>query len=785
MTKNYQKATYLQTLGNGLLEDFSWLEKSTSDVKSGIQIENNRDNLRALQSIVGNIGKPQSTSLYYQAQPLCNEQSGVLPSHETAPDINDLLEIATKRVDQLKQLQTIYPSTFNYTYYHWVMRYGSRLSGGELADTSLFDSNRIKAAMVSCLTRVETITKHDGLLLLKGDISGIQGFLYNEVAENREQAGLSQRLSKSLRGRSFYIALLTDFIAEELTAELGLEQANIIYSGGGNFMMLAPDTDTARTTVKAFDTKINNCLRAIGKDLGVLLGYVPCGENIHFDYKTLADDLNHKVLEKAKHQKGKAYLTDFMCKELKVNGFLDDEHLGRLAPYGNYIVEIKAKHPISIDHSKREYFIVQSFADFGTYYLLAAKAGMNKDKELTKIKSLLTRLHKEIHILSAKLIAINDIDFLKDANEFLNEPFPIGFGFRFVGRAAPKYEDVSITDLTFSSEKRAQRNNSGILTFEDLAELNQIGEGVVDYHPLAVMRLDIDDLGAIFGHGFLQNTTLDRIACLSREMHLFFSGYFNKIAAKHQLYVTYSGGDDAFVVGSWINMMHFAADLYKEFNAFTCNNEAVHFSAGIFLCNPHYPVSKFAEETGALESKAKGYINKKEVVFEKWNQRLKREAATVIEAIKDRPQAIKSKVMATKQALHLFNHTLDWEQYARMMDYAADLEQFVEQSGTKQTTGKLNRSLVQRLLAVIYSGKQSQNVKNGTGKMIFYQNIARLHYLFARQGYSKAKLSQMGEDDSLKKLIQELLQNIEKPEVFADYLIPAHYVLYKTRKSKS
>jgi CRISPR-associated protein, Csm1 family len=45
--------------------------------------------------------------------------------------------------------------------------------------------------------------------------------------------------ARTLRGRSFYVQLLTEGVADFILRRLGLPPTNLIYAGGGNFYLLA------------------------------------------------------------------------------------------------------------------------------------------------------------------------------------------------------------------------------------------------------------------------------------------------------------------------------------------------------------------------------------------------------------------------------------------------------------------------------------------------------------------------------------------------------------------
>ncbi|HWQ12516.1 MAG TPA: hypothetical protein VNL77_06945 [Roseiflexaceae bacterium] len=95
------------------------------------------------------------------------------------------------------------------------------------AGVSLYDYARTHAALAAALAG-----DPDGdLFLLGGDLSGVQRFIYTLTA-----AGAT----KQLRGRSFYLQLLTDACARVLLERAGMPFTNLLYAGGGRFYLLLP-----------------------------------------------------------------------------------------------------------------------------------------------------------------------------------------------------------------------------------------------------------------------------------------------------------------------------------------------------------------------------------------------------------------------------------------------------------------------------------------------------------------------------------------------------------------
>ncbi|MCS6828365.1 MAG: type III-A CRISPR-associated protein Cas10/Csm1 [Caldilinea sp.] len=118
---------------------------------------------------------------------------------------------------------------------------------GSLPDISLYDHSRMTAALAAVLDRpdVDEVwlkqldsesdkSQLEVALLIGGDVSGVQDFIYTITARGA---------TPSLRGRSFYLQLLTEAVARYVLRRLDLPITNLIYVGGGNFYLLGQPGD--------------------------------------------------------------------------------------------------------------------------------------------------------------------------------------------------------------------------------------------------------------------------------------------------------------------------------------------------------------------------------------------------------------------------------------------------------------------------------------------------------------------------------------------------------------
>ncbi|MGL5549184.1 MAG: type III-A CRISPR-associated protein Cas10/Csm1, partial [Culicoidibacterales bacterium] len=152
-----------------------------------------------------------------------------------------------KLVEQLeKQMRFLPNETLDETFVHRLLNiFEATLTTIPAAtnaypDHSLFDHSKVVAAIAGCLYSAHAETKP--FLLVEGDLSGIQKFIF-EVTEGEQTR---KHVAKSLRGRSTFMTLLTDFIAAYLVSEVGVMATNILYSSGGTFQIILPNTQAAK-----------------------------------------------------------------------------------------------------------------------------------------------------------------------------------------------------------------------------------------------------------------------------------------------------------------------------------------------------------------------------------------------------------------------------------------------------------------------------------------------------------------------------------------------------------
>lgn len=490
----------------------------------------------------------------------------------------------------------------------------------DMSNVSLFDHLKTTAAFADCLYqykqenpddivfadgRLKISANAEPVILLGGDLSGIQKFIYNIA---------SQKAAVSLKGRSFYLQLLIDSIIQRVIQHPDIEAtlAHIVYSSGGKFYMLLPNTEKVKCAIGEIkkDLEAEMWEQHQGQ-LIVNLNYVPfsydiSGQGINFGgkvnqqigslWKALADKLNSQ-------------------KYLKFNDVLQErfEQLFEVQPVGGDVkvcavtgIELDTSDCVELDSrgDKESVFVskvVKEQSDLGKTlksvdYIVTHKSDAKNKYIRNRVKMDIYSAGVHNYMFDQLELTDDDADFrritsadtcrVKRVNntDFLRTPLKgngCSYGFQFYG-----------------GNTQAQTSGRD-KTFEELADKTYLG----------ILRMDVDNLGSIFIKGLPEkDKSFSAYSTLSFMLDYFFSGYLNVIREnvkyKDCVNVLYSGGDDVFAVGRWDKLIDFASDIRNSFKAFVGRDD-ISISAGISIVGNKYPIAKGAELAGIAEHRAK------------------------------------------------------------------------------------------------------------------------------------------------------------------------------------
>lgn len=532
----------------------------------------------------------------------------------------------TKDISQISinQLLQIIEEGFSYL--------PSSTNRAEVCDISLYVHSKITSAVASCMKlyfdeqQIQDYKKYcfnSGskifrnekiYLLVSGDISGIQDFIYTIP---------SKGALKTLRGRSLYIDLLLEEFIDEYLEQIGLSRANVLYSGGGHFYILAPNIEDIKKSIDKLQAKMNRWLMEnIGINLYLAIGTAECSAN---------------NLMKSEAQGNLFAIVNKKLKDDKTIRYSKDED------FLEHIFNVEKEK----DTAKKECNICHNLVDKLWKY--------NSDEEIACEFCLnLYKLGQDIltqdlvFVISEEKIDGGIKIFGKDKDLYMYA-VNIEDIDMFKGKILRIYSKNNLleNDLAirlYLADYSAKNENDEVMTFDDLAKSScKIDKGI---KRLGVLRLDVDDLGIAFSSGFvsdkdkiednLRYATLSRYADLSKDISMFFKVAINKICAgdligcvdfeekafnilgiakaqKRKVNIIYAGGDDLFLVGAWDEVLEVAIDINRAFKQFT--NGRLTLSAGMAMFSPTYPISKMAEIAGLLVQMSKNRKDKNSIAL--------------------------------------------------------------------------------------------------------------------------------------------------------------------------
>ena len=549
--------------------------KIASCLKGAQEIREGKEDFLSKQSDIFNVFSDTPSQRYLDARPLELdwEPNYAMESNESSspsdyPLLVEILEKEFERFDfsqsQIDSLLNLFESTLSHVPASTKMK--------ELSDISLATYSRLTAGFALAIADylaeknyldyekvlgqdLENFYDQEAFLLASFDLSGIQDFIYNIAT-----AGAA----KQLKARSLYLDFMGEHIADSLLEKLELTRANLLYVGGGHAYFILPNTEKTRETLASFEAEFNQFLvKHFQTGLYVAFGWSPFSAN---DMTTTLANYR-KVYQ----------TTSRMISQKKISRY-DAKTLLELNQGGK--------------SSQRECAICHSVEKLTKY----------KDQEVCHICAGMYRFSKEIQeqyylVTKEKGLPIGPGAYIRGVSkdELAQEEWT-----RVYVKNSYSTDILKATHVFVGDYKYAE--------IDQFANLSKDSESRQGIKRLAVLRLDVDDLGAAFMAGFSYQAggkfnTLARSATFSRSMSLFFKVYINQFAKEKKLSIIYAGGDDVFAIGSWQDVIEFTVCLRQNFIKWT--NGKLTLSAGIGLFPDKTPVSLMAQQTGDLEGAAK------------------------------------------------------------------------------------------------------------------------------------------------------------------------------------
>ncbi len=430
-------------------------------------------------------------------------------------------------------------------------------------DISLAIHLHVAGALAGALAAAGDAEADPCATVIAGDLSGIQAFLHRAA---------TARAARQLRARSFYLSLLSLVVARTFARELGVTPAHVLTASGGNFLVIAPPGSGERAEEVA--RRVTAELEEVhGPVLDVIVASTEMARSEAKEFGAVVararDGLQQRKLRRLDGRTGPALFeprgaggASEACRACGADGARQaEEESERLCDFCEGLIQLGSELPA------KNYLTIRP---------AEPARGSGWRKAFARIG-----WHVELHG------GLPDADpesslFVLDAERLSDAPH----GRLFVsGRYVPRRGDGTVVEF---------------------GELAGCGPGRAI---LACAKLDVDDLGRFIrtlgGGGHVSPS---RFASASRFLSLFFEGHIDVAAERRRdgdIYLIYSGGDDAALVGHWRGVVEFVAELRREFGRWTAGNPALHFSAGITFGAEDRPVSLALAEAEEALARAK------------------------------------------------------------------------------------------------------------------------------------------------------------------------------------
>lgn len=504
--------------------------------------------------------------------------------------------------------------------------------GNVRPDVSLYDHSKTTAALAVALWRYHADLDHDTnivrdelraqwdrkrdgfaeadkawiepkFLLVQGDFFGIQNFIFSEGSQTQKRA------AKLLRGRSFYVSLLSELAALKVLEALDLPATSQVVNAAGKFLIVAPNTPEVIGKLLAVQAELDSWfLQHTYGQSGIGLVWLTAAGR---DFKQSADGVSpfRALMKKLFAQLETAKLQRFqLCgtgAPSLFEGFLDRFEQGEC--------RIDGRSPAEVEKD-------------GLWMSRLAADQIDTGKWLASFKRvLITRDTLDHHSLCLPIFGyrVNFTEGEGDTGKFGAEArsgnllrawdfsWPEsadgalwnGYARRQINAYIARFGETNAWQAEryqgIENLEEFEPHPNEIKTLNHLArddrQLDENGHWV-GAEALVTLKGDVDNLGQIFQTG-LDKPTFAKMAALSRQTNAFFAVYLPWLCASEfpDTYTVFAGGDDFFLIGPWHSTIRLAQRMKDEFKRYVAENPDIHFSAGLSMTKPGLPIRQLAE----------------------------------------------------------------------------------------------------------------------------------------------------------------------------------------------
>ncbi|HWO41198.1 MAG TPA: type III-A CRISPR-associated protein Cas10/Csm1, partial [Candidatus Eisenbacteria bacterium] len=469
-------------------------------------------------------------------------------------------------------------------------------------------------------------------LLVQGDFFGIQDFIFAAGGETNRQA------AKLLRGRSFYVSLLTECAALKVLEALDLPSTSQILNAAGKFLIVAPNTEATVAKLTEVQGELDRWfLEHTYGQSGIGLAWLPAsgrefqqGKDNDFPFSALMKRL-FEQLEVAKLMRFN------LCGENApspvFHSFLDRFNNTK----GACDIDGRSPAEVELDHDRNVWVsrLAKDHVDVGKWLaeadrVLITRGDLNHRTlriplfgywiSFSGNEEATGKFGKEAE--SGNLVRAWDFSLPTSGDE----PLWNGYARRYINGYIARFGDLGAYDdeRYLGLDKPQDKDDPKTLNHLALDDRNRDPDNPKRWcgvEALMTLKGDVDDLGLIFQKGLsrqvkvngkmgtVPNFTFAKMAALSRQMNAFFAVWLPWACHNNfkNTYTVFAGGDDFFLIGPWHSMIKLAREMRKEFRRYVAENPDIHFSAGLSMTKPGLPIRHLGQLAEEALEKAKKF----------------------------------------------------------------------------------------------------------------------------------------------------------------------------------
>ncbi|MCA1926562.1 MAG: type III-A CRISPR-associated protein Cas10/Csm1 [Thiobacillus sp.] len=520
------------------------------------------------------------------------------------------------------------------------------IAGNVRPDVALYDHSRTTAALAVALWRFHADQGHDPeavrdelraqwdreragheaarrawetekFLLVQGDFTGIQEFIF--------AGGESQRqVARLLRGRSFYVSLLTELAALKVLEALDLPPTSQVVNAAGKFLIVAPNTPETLDAIGAVQAELNGWfLEHTWGQSGINLAWLPARADDfrHGKAESPFRDLIKRLFEQLEAAKlrrfdlcgatppaaiRRAFLDRFTDGECRIDGHSpahpeldglselawDQVQTGKWLAHQDRLLVSRARIAPLAEGQNLNQLRLPIFG----YHVL-----------FTGAEDASGRFGGEAR--SGNLLRAWDFSLPESADA----PLWNGYARRAINAFVPRFGEINawesdryrgLEDLDdFEPHPQAPKTLNHLARDDRRLDENRRWVGA---EALMTLKGDIDNLGLIFQQGQAR-PTFARMAALSRQINAFFTVWLPWLCRKEfpNTYTVFAGGDDFFLIGPWRSTIGLAQRMRDDFARYVAHNPDIHFSTGLSMTKPGLAIRHLAQLAEAALDDAK------------------------------------------------------------------------------------------------------------------------------------------------------------------------------------